>query len=86
MCQSTSVYWTLISDDFESGSLNSWNKMPSGTSSAWPVIASNIGLLSSKGLAVTVTTSYSYLYQSELMPSNKGFLSFWFNPNAVIIP
>ncbi|MBN1638863.1 MAG: right-handed parallel beta-helix repeat-containing protein, partial [Ignavibacteriales bacterium] len=78
--------WEVISDDFESGNLDEWKKIPSDDSLFWPAIFPNIGRDNSNGLSVKVDENESYLYKSGLRLTDEAYLTFWFNPNSVTIP
>lgn len=77
--------WYLIDENFEAGNLDKWYKEPSD-SLFWPYIGQNFGRDNSNGLVVNVNSNECYLYRYNLRLSNKAYLTFWFNPNNVIIP
>jgi hypothetical protein len=78
--------WTLLQDNFESGNLDQWDKVPSDDPLAQPQLSAGQGVSGSVGLEVTVSTSQSYIYKSGLVAREQGSLSFWFHPSNVNIP
>ena len=72
--------WDIVSDNFESGDLSAWEQegavglLPSG------------GYNGSTGLAVGVSNGSSSLHQTGVAKAEEGYVTFWFNPNGVIIP
>jgi hypothetical protein len=72
--------WNIVADDFESGSLEAWDQ--GGTVSLLP----GGGYGNSTGLAVSASDDSSYLYRTGVAKAEQGYVSFWFNPNGVIIP
>lgn len=74
--------WNIISDDFETGSLNQWQISDPPT----PYLAPGVGLKGSAGMVVPVSAEPAYIYQTDVAKAEEGYLSFWFNPNGVILP
>jgi hypothetical protein len=74
--------WDIVADDFEGGSLAAWSKGGAQSASLLP----GGGHGSSTGLSVPVGQSNNYLYQTGIAKAEEGYLTFWFNPNGVIIP
>jgi hypothetical protein len=72
--------WNIISDDFDGGSLAAWN------TSGQVSLAGGGGINGSTGLAVTVGTGGSSIYQTGVAKAVEGYLTFWFNPNNVSLP
>ena len=72
--------WSIVADNFESGSLVAWGQ--SGQVALQP----GGGYGGSTGLAVTVNTGSSFIYQSGVAKAMEGYLTFWFNPNNVSLP
>ncbi|MDY6878096.1 MAG: right-handed parallel beta-helix repeat-containing protein [Chloroflexota bacterium] len=74
--------WDVVADDFESGTLDAWNETSGGTFDLIP----GSGQGGSTGLSVSVGQDANYLYQTDIAKAEEGYLTFWFNPNGVIIP
>lgn len=75
----------VLADDFESGRLDQWNLAPGST----PLLTSAAAHAGAFGLAVSVTAEENHLVQGGGQPvarAQEGYLSFWFDPNASIIP
>jgi hypothetical protein len=72
----------VVTENFESGTLDVWKKISSDDLS----LARGEGWLESTGLSVAVGQHESYLYQTRVAHAEEGYLSFWFNPNGVSIP
>jgi hypothetical protein len=72
----------IVTDDFESGTLDAWVKVSAGDLS----LVTGGGYNGSTGLSVAVGQHASYLYQSDIARADEGYLTFWFNPNSVSIP
>lgn len=80
-----SDYWIVKTDSFENDTIINWSLIPEEAPSQ-PYLSENISYNGSDALTVDVANSASYIYKSGLRPSEKGFLSFWFNPGNAIIP
>jgi len=74
--------WDIVADNFEGGSLAGWNPNPAGNVRLAPGGGHN----GSTGLAVTVGPQSSQVSKSHLAKAQEGYLTFWFNPNHVVIP
>lgn len=74
--------WDVVADDFESGSLAAWSKGGAQSASLLP----GGGRGGSTGLSVPVGQSSNYLYQSRIAYAVEGYLTFWLNPNGVLLP
>ncbi|MGC9396083.1 MAG: right-handed parallel beta-helix repeat-containing protein [Anaerolineae bacterium] len=74
--------WDIIADDFESGSLDTWQTVAPGSLSLTPGGGRN----GSTGLSVAVSADAAYIYQSRVAYAVEGYLTFWFNPNDVSLP
>jgi len=74
--------WDIVADDFESGSLDAWSKVSAGDLSLAPGGGHN----NSTGLSVAVGRSERYIYQAGVAKAEEGYLTFWFDPNGVVIP
>jgi hypothetical protein len=74
--------WDVVADDFESGSLAGWQQVSEDDLS---LVAAG-GHNESAGLAITVGRHASLLRQGEIPRVKEGYLTFWFNPNGVLIP
>ncbi|HOT91644.1 MAG TPA: hypothetical protein PLJ78_04880 [Anaerolineae bacterium] len=76
------VTWDIVSENFESGSLAAWSKVGSGNLN----LVGGSGRGGSTGLAVTVGQNEAYIYQSRVGYAVEGYLTFWLNPNGVVLP
>ena len=74
--------WTIVADDFESGTLDVWAKVSAGTLALVP----GGGYNDSTGLSVVVGQQQAYVSRRDFGRLAAGYLGFWFNPNAVAIP
>ncbi len=74
--------WDIIADDFESGSLAAWQTVAPSSLSLLP----GGGYNNSTGLSVAISSDEAYLYQSRVAFAVEGYLTFWFNPNGVVLP
>ena len=74
--------WPIVGDDFESGTLDAWEKVSAGDLGLLPDGGHN----GSTGLSVAVGQQSSYLFRRDFAPVEEGYLTFWFNPNGVSIP
>ncbi|MDY7075399.1 MAG: right-handed parallel beta-helix repeat-containing protein [Chloroflexota bacterium] len=74
--------WDIVTEDFESGSLDAWTRVSAGDLSLVPGGGRN----GSSGLSVAVGQNSSYLYQTDIARAEEGYLTFWFDPNGVVIP
>jgi hypothetical protein len=74
--------WDVVVDDFESGTLDAWDQTSGGT---FALVAGG-GHNGSTGLSVAVGQSSNYLYQTGVAKAEQGYMTFWFNPNGVVIP
>lgn len=72
--------WNIVADDFESGSLSQWEQ--DGAVS----LLAGWGRGGSTALAVGVSDGESSLVQTGVAKAEEGYVSFWFNPNSVVIP
>jgi hypothetical protein len=74
--------WDIVSEDFESGSLDAWEQgSPQNL-----YLAPGAGRGGSTALAVVASAAASYLYQTDVARAVEGYMTFWFNPNGVVIP
>jgi hypothetical protein len=78
----TPPVWTIVSDSFESGTLDSWRTVSPENLALLP----GEGQGGSTGLSVRVDTGESYLYQSGVARAEEGYLTFWLNPIGLHIP
>lgn len=74
--------WDVVTEDFESGSLAAWNLDNPGGLTLVP----GAGINGSIGFSVSVSQTYSDIYQNDVSKSVEGYLTFWINPNNVDIP
>jgi hypothetical protein len=74
--------WDVLSDDFESGTLDQWQL----SSPFNPVLAPGAGYNGTTGLSVAVRSDSSYNYQTDVAKAEEDYLTFGFNPNRVSIP
>ena len=74
--------WDVVADDFESGSLAAWGISGASHLSLLPGGGRN----GSTGLAVAVTQDLAYIYQARVAHAVEGYLTFWLNPNGVVLP
>jgi hypothetical protein len=74
--------WDIVSENFESGSLATWNKDHEGSLSLVPGGGRN----GSSGLGVAAGQGSAYVHQMKIAKAREGYLTFWFNPNNVNIP
>jgi hypothetical protein len=74
--------WDIVTDDFESGTLNAWRKSSGGNFN----LVSEGGYNGSTGLSVAVGQDSSQLYQTDVAKAEEGYMTFWFSPNGVVIP
>jgi hypothetical protein len=74
--------WDIVSDDFESGTLDAWRKTSAGSFN----LVNGGGVNGSTGLAVAVGQEAGHLYQTGVARAEEGYMTFWFNPNGVAIP
>ncbi len=74
--------WDVVSEDFESGSLDAWEQ----ASPEHLYLAPGAGRQGSTALAVVADGGSSYLYQTDVAKAVEGYMTFWFNPNGVAIP
>ncbi|MBN1888806.1 MAG: right-handed parallel beta-helix repeat-containing protein [Thermoflexales bacterium] len=74
--------WDIVSDDFESDSLDAWGAVEAGKLS----LLAGGGHDGSTGLAIVAGQDDAYIYRSGVAYAAEGYLSFWFNPNGVVLP
>jgi hypothetical protein len=74
--------WDTVADDFESGTLDTWETVSAGDLS----LVTGGGHNGSTGLSVAVGQSERYVYQTDVAKAEEGYLTFWFDPNGVSIP
>jgi hypothetical protein len=74
--------WDVVADDFESGTLDAWSQSSLGSLGLVPGDGRN----GSTGLSVTVGQPSGYLYQTGVARAEEGYVTFWLNPNNVVIP
>ena len=74
--------WDIVDDDFESGTLDVWDKV----SAEDLELIYGGGINGSTGLSVSVSQGSSYLYRSNVARAEEGYSSFWFDPNSAVIP
>jgi hypothetical protein len=74
--------WSITSENFENGSLTAWQ---TATPANLSLIAGG-GHNGSTGLSVTINPAAAYVYQSHVGYAVEGYLSFWLNPNGVVLP
>jgi hypothetical protein len=74
--------WDVVADDFEGGTLAAWNQTSGGV---FNLVAGG-GHNGSTGLSVAVGQGSSHLYQTGVAKATEGYMTFWFNPNGVVIP
>ncbi len=72
----------VMSDDFESGTLDAWKK----TSPEDLSLAPGGGLNGTTAAAVAIDSGSSYLFKTDLAQAQEAYFTFWFNPNNVNIP
>ncbi len=51
-----------------------------------PYLFPGAGRSGTTGLAVSASSDSTYIYQTDLARAEEGYLTFWFNPNGVVIP
>lgn len=76
------LVWGIVVEDFESGPLDEWSKISPADLSLVPGGGHN----GSTGLSVAASQGSSYLYQTKVARAEEGYMTFWFNPNGVVIP
>ncbi len=74
--------WDIVADGFESGSLAAWSAVGASNLS----LVANSGRNGSTGLGITVGQNEAYIYQSQVGYAVEGYLTFWLNPNGVVLP
>ncbi len=74
--------WAVIADNFESGSLAAWNTVGADRLS----LLAGSGRGGSTGLSVAVNQDEAYIYQSRVAYAVEGYLTFWLDPNGVVLP
>jgi hypothetical protein len=73
--------WDVQYGDFESGILDMWQVYSPNN----PVLAPEGGYNSTNGLSIALGSDSNYIYQTNVALPEKGYLSFWFNPNWISI-
>jgi hypothetical protein len=74
--------WNYFSDDFEGKETPGFEMIhPEGITR----LEGN-GVNNSTGLSIEVQKTETYVYINNLIPSTEGYVTFWFNPNDVVIP
>lgn len=76
------VTWDIVSDNFENGSLVAWSK----TSPDDLSLVAGGGRNGTTGLSVAMGQSQRYISQSRVAYAVEGYLTFWFNPNGIVLP
>jgi hypothetical protein len=71
--------WVIVTEDFESGTLDAWTAVSESDLSLAPAGGHN----GSTGLSVAVGQHESYLRRTDVARAEEGYLTFWFNPNGV---
>lgn len=72
--------WDIVSDNFESGAISSWEQ--DGVVSLLP----GVGIGASTALGIGVSDTTSALYRTGVAKAEEGYVTFWFNPNNVLLP
>ncbi len=74
--------WDIVTDNFESGSLAMWTRTSPGDLS----LVAGGGHNGTTGLSVAMGQRARYLSQSRVAYAVEGYLTFWFNPNGIVLP
>lgn len=75
--------WDIFADDFESGNLDAWYRSPYGANFT---LVPGGGHNGSTGLSVPVGAGARYLFRTDVARAEEGYMTFWFNPNGVVVP